>query len=113
MAFVPQRDRGVSASLRSKFELAVRRSLRIGIAAVSASLCGLLAAPSIAQTGDGISAPPSAETPAIDMGTTAEAPLRGGGSVEQIEVVAHEPDDARADEAFQEVGPDLGVVRRL
>jgi len=76
MAFVPQRDRGVSASLRSKFELAVRRSLRIGIAAVSASLCGLLAAPSIAQTGDGISAPPSAETPAIDMGTTAEAPLR-------------------------------------
>lgn len=43
---------------------------------MSASLYGLLALPSFGQTADGIGAPPSAETPAIDMSTTADAPHR-------------------------------------
>jgi hypothetical protein len=34
------------------------------------------------------------------------------GGFEQIEVMAHEPDDARGDEAVEKIGPDLGVVLR-
>jgi hypothetical protein len=47
-----------------------------------------------------------------ELGRAAEAAPGGAWGDEQIEVVTHEPDDARGDEAFQEVGPDLGVVRR-
>src|SRR5262249_7162498 len=47
-----------------------------------------------------------------ELGRAAEAAPGGAGGDEQIEVVAHEPDDPRGNEAVQEVGPYLGVVRR-
>lgn len=55
------------------------------------------------------------EVPAAEVfevaeeGGVVEAPAGGAGLAQQVEVVADEPDDARGDEAVEEVGA-LGVV---
>jgi hypothetical protein len=76
------------AFLKSKLEPAVRRRLRIGMAAAAACLCGAHAMPSLAQTLAGLDATPSlavagldvapgVETPVIDMGVAKpDAPMR-------------------------------------
>ena len=48
----------------------------------------------------------------LERGGAAEPALGGARSVEEIEVVAHEPDDARSNEAVEQIGSDHVVVGR-
>ena len=70
------------------------------------------------RAGDGGVGRAAADVPAAERWRSAKRrgaaqPALGGRRVaQQIEVVAHEPDDARGDEAFEQIGPGLVVVRR-
>ena len=48
----------------------------------------------------------------LERGAAAEPALGDARSVEEIEVVAHEPDDARSNEAVEHIGSDHVVVGR-